>query len=57
MTKAFIKKVLDKFIYDTKKYRYCVMMRYGVCGIYRIPIIELDTAYAIDDWELVKPLD
>lgn len=54
MTKEFIKKVLNKWTVDTRKYRY--VAEYDPCGyvcIKRLELYKLDTTRALTDWKVV----
>ena len=57
MTKAFIERVRNERVVDTRKYRYALD---GVVGktpcIKRLPINDLDTTAAIDGWAVVATL-
>ena len=57
MTKAFIERVKNERIVDTRKYRYIldVPVDKTPC-IKRLPISNLDTTAAIDGWEVVAAL-
>lgn len=49
MTRVFAQKVMAHGIIDTRKYRY----RYDGKSIKRIALAKLDTAAALDGWEIV----
>lgn len=55
MTKQFIKKVLDNWTVDTRKYRY--LAEYdcfsGYVCIKRLEIEKLDTTRVLTDWKVV----
>ena len=57
MTKAFIERVKNERIVDTKKYRYILDDVVGkIPCIKRLPINDLETTAAIDGWETVTTL-
>lgn len=57
MTKAFIERVKNERVVDTRNYRYIF---FGAVDktpcIKRLPKIDLDTTAAIDGWEIVATL-
>ena len=57
MTKAFIERVKNERVVDTRKYRYILDGTVGKTPcIKRVPIGDLDTTAAIDGWEVVATL-
>ena len=57
MTKAFMERVKNERIVDTRKYRYILDDTVGKTPcIKRLPKIDLDTTAAIDGWETVTTL-
>lgn len=57
MTKAFIERVKNEKVVDTREYRYIfdAPVDKTPC-IKRLPKIDLDTTAAIDGWEVVATL-
>ena len=57
MTKAFMERVKNERVVDTRKYRYILDDTVGKTPcIKRLPKIDLDTTAAIDGWETVTTL-
>lgn len=58
MTKAFVDRIMRERIVDTATYRYIVTEKHDQnkqwAEIKRLPLDKLDTAAAIDGWEVVK---
>ena len=57
MTKAFMERVKNERIVDTRKYRYVIDGTVGKTPcIKRLPRLDLGTTTAIDGWETVTTL-
>ena len=57
MTKAFMERVKNERVVDTRKYRYILDGTVGKTPcIKRLPISDLGTTAAIDGWEVVTTL-
>ena len=54
MTKAFIDKVIRNGIVDTANYRYAYRADKTRAVVERLPINQLDTTAALEQWEVVE---
>lgn len=53
MKKKFLERVMRERMVDTRKYRYLFATKNGKAEVIRLPLEDLDTTAALNDWETV----